>query len=32
MKNAKFSFKYLGIVTIEYSSVVMYDYPIKSNR
>ena len=31
MKNAKFSFKYLGIVTIEYSSVIMYDYPIKSN-
>lgn len=31
MKNAKFPFKYLGIVTIEYSSVIMYDYPIKSN-
>lgn len=31
MKNVKFSFKYLGIVTIEYSSVIMYDYPIKSN-
>lgn len=31
MKNAKFSFKYLGIVTIEYSFVIMYDYPIKSN-
>ena len=31
MNNAKFYFKYLGIVTIEYSSVIMYDYPIKSN-
>lgn len=31
MKNTKFPFKYLGIVTIEYSSVIMYDYPIKSN-
>ena len=31
MKNTKFPFKYLGIVTIEYSSAIMYDYPIKSN-